>query len=286
MVSRIAEFTDMATGEVIEDVPAYMTRSYEDGPLGATDRVLAERSAELDVLLYVGRANGRLSPRAKAAVIRFLQGVADGRDLHLQHLGNYLANSRPSQSEFRKALVSLATGDEPGRENVLRALADLETAYSHLDDFTAAELAVTRKRLDGQGPARPKAAHASRGAKRASAIASDNATHALEDAEDLAAVNARRAEEAIHGRETVRRNYLTAEEAERLWAGESPVKVWREKRRLTPHALAESGGIQPEHLAEIEAGRSLGDSETVGRLARVLEVPAGWLSTNRLAEQS
>jgi hypothetical protein len=51
----------------------------------------------------------------------------------------------------------------------------------------------------------------------------------LEDVEDRAAVVARRRREA-RGKQATRRNYLTAREARRLLDGESPVKVWREKR--------------------------------------------------------
>jgi DNA-binding XRE family transcriptional regulator len=99
---------------------------------------------------------------------------------------------------------------------------------------------------------------------------------ALEDAEDLAAVNARRAEEATRGKEAVRRNYLTAEEAERLWAGESPIKVWRQKRGLTQRALAADASVGASQLTEIEAGRKPGSMDTIS--ARVLEVPAEWLT--------
>ena len=100
---------------------------------------------------------------------------------------------------------------------------------------------------------------------------------ALEDAEDLAAVNARRAEDATHGKEAVRRNYLTAEEAERLWAGESPVKVWRQKRGLTQGALAADASVAISQLTEIEAGRKPGSMDAIRNLARVLQVPVEWL---------
>ncbi len=49
----------------------------------------------------------------------------------------------------------------------------------------------------------------------------------LEDLEDRAAVAERRADEAVHGKEAVRRNYLTADETLRLLEGENP---WRTVR--------------------------------------------------------
>jgi ribosome-binding protein aMBF1 (putative translation factor) len=101
---------------------------------------------------------------------------------------------------------------------------------------------------------------------------------ALEDAEDLAAVNARRAEEAARGKDEVRRNYLTAEEAERLWSGENPVTVWREKRGLTGDALASAAGMPIGNLRAIETGEARRSADSVADLARVLQIPAAWLA--------
>ncbi|HLJ05427.1 MAG TPA: XRE family transcriptional regulator, partial [Acetobacteraceae bacterium] len=61
---------------------------------------------------------------------------------------------------------------------------------------------------------------------------------AAEDAEDLVALAAHDAEEASLGREAARRQYLSADEAEKLLDGENPLKVWRNKRRLSQRALA------------------------------------------------
>jgi DNA-binding XRE family transcriptional regulator len=95
---------------------------------------------------------------------------------------------------------------------------------------------------------------------------------AAEDAEDLAALAAHDAEEASVGREAARRDYLTADEAERLLDGESPVKVWREKRGLSQRALAKAAGVQPGYLGEIETGRKPGSATTLHRLSVVLGV--------------
>jgi DNA-binding XRE family transcriptional regulator len=65
---------------------------------------------------------------------------------------------------------------------------------------------------------------------------------------------------------------LTVEETDRLLAGESPVKVWREKRGLTQRDLASAAGNSQSHIAEIEKGAKVGSVETLRKLARVLEV--------------
>ena len=86
----------------------------------------------------------------------------------------------------------------------------------------------------------------------------DALIESMEDAEDLAAVNARRAHEAAVGKSEARRDYLTGDEVRRLLDWESPVKVWREKRGLSQRALASQAGVSPSYLAEIETGREPG----------------------------
>jgi ribosome-binding protein aMBF1 (putative translation factor) len=107
---------------------------------------------------------------------------------------------------------------------------------------------------------------------------------ALEDAEDLAEVEAHRAHERRVGWEAARADYLTGEEADRLLAGESPVRVWREKRGLSQRALAERAGVSPSYLAEIETRVKPGSAEALKRLAEGLDVSMDGLMPVQVAE--
>ena len=94
----------------------------------------------------------------------------------------------------------------------------------------------------------------------------------LDDAQDRAAVAERRRHETATGKQAARRNYLTAQEARRLLDGESPVKVWREKRGRSQRDLATAAGVSTGYLAEIETGRKPGSVAALARLAGALEV--------------
>jgi transcriptional regulator with XRE-family HTH domain len=96
----------------------------------------------------------------------------------------------------------------------------------------------------------------------------------LEDAQDRAAVAERRDHERRIGKEAARHDYLTADEALRLLNGESPVKVWREKRGMSQRVLAAEADIAPSYLGEIETGRKRGSSDAYRKLGAVLHVPA------------
>jgi DNA-binding XRE family transcriptional regulator len=60
--------------------------------------------------------------------------------------------------------------------------------------------------------------------------------------------------------------------ARRLVAGESPMRVWREARGLSLHALAAEAEISPSLLSEIETRKKDGSVRTLAALARVLRV--------------
>lgn len=60
--------------------------------------------------------------------------------------------------------------------------------------------------------------------------------------------------------------------AERLLAGEHPVKVWRKYRGLTQAALAAEAGLNKVHLSQIETRRRVGTLYTLRRLAAALGV--------------
>jgi DNA-binding XRE family transcriptional regulator len=89
----------------------------------------------------------------------------------------------------------------------------------------------------------------------------------LEDAEDRAAMLEHRMAKASRKAPEM----LTLEDADRLIAGENPVKVWRERRGLTQQALAGLAHISKSFLSEIENGTKEPSVETLRKLAHELK---------------
>ena len=88
-----------------------------------------------------------------------------------------------------------------------------------------------------------------------------------EDAEDGAAVARFRARLAAGEEELV-----PAAVVDRLLAGESAVRVWREHRGLTQSGLARASGVNRVVVADIEAGRRGGSVRSLKALAEALGV--------------
>jgi DNA-binding XRE family transcriptional regulator len=87
----------------------------------------------------------------------------------------------------------------------------------------------------------------------------------LEDAQDLRSYRSNPGES------------FPSEVVNRLLDGESPVKVWREYRRLTQGQLAEQTGVTVAHISQIESGKRECSVKLLRALARVLEVDADML---------
>src|SRR5205807_1742358 len=105
------------------------------------------------------------------------------------------------------------------------------------------------------------------------------ASELAEDADDIAAVAAARAEDAAFAAQIESERGLPVEvtipieviEAE--LDGAHPIKAWREYRHLTQLRLSSESGVGRDLIAQIETRRKQGSVETLGRLARALNVP-------------
>ena len=95
---------------------------------------------------------------------------------------------------------------------------------------------------------------------------------AIEDAEDRAHLAVQEERERLLGVEAARADALPTELVRRMLDGESPVRIWREHRRLTLGELADRASIAPSHVSEIEAGREPGSAAVLAKLARALGV--------------
>ena len=62
------------------------------------------------------------------------------------------------------------------------------------------------------------------------------------------------------------------EVANRLLAGESAVKVFRNYRGLTQKQVAQKVGVHPVYISQIETGKRTGSAKTLARIAEVLKI--------------
>lgn len=93
---------------------------------------------------------------------------------------------------------------------------------------------------------------------------------ANEDAQDKALLAAVQQREHAVGVDTARRDYMPGELVSRMLAGEHPVRLWREQRKLTLRELADRSDVGVSYLSEIESGRKPGSVKALRELAQAL----------------
>ena len=109
-----------------------------------------------------------------------------------------------------------------------------------------------------------------RGGKEFAVIPVADLQRLMDNAEMLADV---RAYDVAKGRlDRGEDELIPLEITERRLAGESPVKIWRDRRALTQEALAKVSGVSRAMIAAIESGHKTGGIATLKKLAAGLKV--------------
>ena len=65
---------------------------------------------------------------------------------------------------------------------------------------------------------------------------------------------------------------------DRLLAGESPLRVWREHRAITAAQLAAAVGVTPAHVSKLESGKGEPSVALLKKMAKLLDVQLGELA--------
>jgi predicted transcriptional regulator len=90
---------------------------------------------------------------------------------------------------------------------------------------------------------------------------------ALEDREDIAAIDEFQRKLAAGEEE-----FISSAMLDRLLAGESTIRVWREHRGMTAAALAEKADVSAAYLSELEGRKKTGSIAALKRIAAALDL--------------
>ena len=80
---------------------------------------------------------------------------------------------------------------------------------------------------------------------------------------------------AVRTARAIREALVPGDIAERLIAGENPVKVWRDYRGMTQARLGEAAGLDQADVSRIERGQREPSGRTLRALAGALDVTVG-----------
>jgi hypothetical protein len=133
---------DLQSGELIDDLPAFLEASHAASQQGQLDRLYQSHQDELAVLLYVGRADGVLQRREKELIAHYLAGRFTGGALQVEEIARDLAwKPVPNHDDFRLATQRLALLDASLKNQIVQLCRQLIVVKETLDGDEEASMA-------------------------------------------------------------------------------------------------------------------------------------------------
>ncbi|SLN77528.1 TerB family tellurite resistance protein [Oceanibacterium hippocampi] len=115
--SRILEFTDLQTGEVIDEPEDILWLFRPDD----TSVALRNHGGSLALLVAIGRVDGRLAAKERAVVAEWLVSRAGPGVLDLGRIDRHIARLRPDVETLDLAIESLAAAPREEIAEILKA---------------------------------------------------------------------------------------------------------------------------------------------------------------------
>lgn len=148
-IDRVKSCFDVNSGEVIEDAELYLRRLYDSSPIHAASKFLEEEYDALRVLLYVAKADGRLTKKERAIIretCRKLQTASTLDDDDIDKIFSSL--SVPSEAAFHRAVGKLKTRSESERIALMSAACEMVESDKTVKQREMDAIAYLRDRLE------------------------------------------------------------------------------------------------------------------------------------------
>tara|TARA_Y100001968_G_C19301938_1_gene689551 strand:+ start:187 stop:963 length:777 start_codon:yes stop_codon:yes gene_type:complete len=122
---RINRCVDLATGEIIVDVPNYLLEKYEASPRRQLDLIRETFKDELDALVYVAKLDGRFSKKQKGVISNYLLMRSGNNALNKDEFIDYLKYDEGiSQTQFSRCLGRIEKNLDVNNQNFYQAAID------------------------------------------------------------------------------------------------------------------------------------------------------------------
>lgn len=147
-VDRIKEAVDLNTGAVITHVEKFLLDSYKESPHAGADRLLDEEYDALRVLLFVGKADGRLTAPEKAVIRASCKKITSQSVLSDEAIELAFKNlDVPTLAAFKLAVGRIAARSRDIRATMIESAKAMIATQKSVHPAEAEALAYMEKRL-------------------------------------------------------------------------------------------------------------------------------------------
>jgi uncharacterized tellurite resistance protein B-like protein len=119
-LSRVSHAVDLDTGEVLQDLPAWLAAQYANTPRGQADAFIDAHGDALSALLFVAKADGAFRQAEREHLAEFCRGLeAPSGEVVEVVVGDVGGWAVPSAIAYGKALRGAAGKPEAYRQSIL-----------------------------------------------------------------------------------------------------------------------------------------------------------------------
>lgn len=121
-VDRVQSCVDGITGEIIDDIPTFLRRIYDESPDRTKDLLVEGEFDTLRILLYVGKADGQLRAAEKTVIRDTCIAITNDSRITEAMIGDLLwTMDVPTIQAFKMAVGRIAKRGQDARDIVLIA---------------------------------------------------------------------------------------------------------------------------------------------------------------------
>jgi len=126
-MDRVRSAIDLETGEVIDDLPTWARRKYEESPAFAIEALIKESSDVLRAMFYIGKADGRFTRKEKQIFLDYCTNNLTDSNLDIDDIDRICNQIEiPSKQAFKLICGRLAQLDQEQRAAII-SISKVET---------------------------------------------------------------------------------------------------------------------------------------------------------------
>lgn len=147
-MDRVRHATDLETGEVIDNLPEWAKRKYQESPAFAIETLIDESSDVLRALFYIGKADGRFTRKEKQVFLDYCTRNLIDRNLNIDDIDR-ICNQLdiPSKQAFKLICGRLSKFELSQRLAIISAADDMVATEKTIGAEEADALDYMKKRL-------------------------------------------------------------------------------------------------------------------------------------------
>lgn len=147
LLSGIQEYIDLATGEVITDIPAHLKAVHDASPDGIVEKATEAAATGISILVTMSRIDGTMTKNERMIVKRFLCNLHPEVDPEWPCLDQALKDWGDDRSRYEKNLASIREEGGERLSQLMAAVIDMRKSRKKPNALTDSAIQIAERAL-------------------------------------------------------------------------------------------------------------------------------------------